>query len=211
MSTYLTRCLKKGPPDCWECDCPTEIMYSMHRKGDYVEHKSDGVVFTSDLHLGHVLAGKLRGYDNVHEHDQAIINMLGSQTNKRTTLWILGDVAMRLDSLYMLASLSCRKIMVAGNHDKFPLEEYARFFDRIYGLIRYKKMWISHCPIHETEMYRCKLNVHGHVHHAFAKTGKVVPKLPLPYFNVNWDLWGRAVTLSEIRAVIPGDANVDKV
>jgi calcineurin-like phosphoesterase family protein len=151
------------------------------------------VLFCSDLHLGHALAAKLRGYDSVEKHDQDVIYKLMQQCTKRTLLWILGDVAMKRESLDLLNAVYCEKRLVRGNHDNFQLGVYLKYFQEIHGFLRYKEMWLSHCPIHPQEMCRVKLNVHGHIH-----KGAMTPELPLPYFNVNWDFWGRAVSLDEI-------------
>lgn len=154
------------------------------------------VGFASDLHLGHIKASINRGYASVEEHDRAVIDKLKSQCNKRTLLWVLGDVAMRPQSLQLLAEVPGQKRLVRGNHDQYDLAEYLKYFSDVHGILKYKNMWLSHCPIHPQEMYRCKLNVHGHIH-----KNSNSPEIPLPYFNVNWDFWGRAVSLDEIAKV----------
>ena len=177
-----------------------ELVYRPIYKDTAVSNVKDGVMFAGDLHLGHKMAAEMRGFRNVHEHDEYILGRLARQTNKRTVLWLLGDVAMELNSLYMLGRLNARMILVKGNHDLFPLKDYLHFFSDIHGIIAYKGMWISHCPIAPSEMWYKKLNVHGHTHYKNRKTNVVTPQLPLPYFNVNWDMWGRAVSLDELRA-----------
>lgn len=155
------------------------------------------VLFTSDLHLGHVYAAKARGYDNVHEHDIAVISSIEKMCSKRTLLWVLGDVAMRRDSLYMLGAIPGRMILVKGNHDEFPLADYLQFFEEIHGIIEYKDMWLSHCPIHPQEMYRCTANVHGHIH-----KNSYSPELSFPYINVNWDFHRGPISLDYIKELI---------
>jgi calcineurin-like phosphoesterase family protein len=155
------------------------------------------VGFTSDLHLGHKLAARCRGYNSTEEHDSAIIEMLKTQCTKRTLLWILGDVAMSITALDRLKEIPCRKRLVSGNHDNFQLGVYLKYFEDVRGFLRYKQMWLSHCPIHPQELYRCKLNVHGHIH---KNTNS--PELPLPYVNVNWDFWKRAISLDELRELV---------
>lgn len=155
---------------------------------------SSNVWFTSDLHLGHDLAAEKRGYKSVEDHDDGIIYTLSQQMNKRSVLWVLGDVAMRMQSIDMLDSILGRKWLVLGNHDQFDIGVYIKYFQKIYGFTKYKEMWLSHAPIHPQEIYRAKLNVHGHIH-----KNTHSPLLPHPYFNVNWDFWGRALNLDEIR------------
>lgn len=155
------------------------------------------VLFTSDLHIGHDLAAEKRGFTSVAEHDDFVISTLKEQCSKNTVLWVLGDVVMRGGEIRRLAEIPGRKKLVIGNHDELPTLEYLLYFEEIHGITKYKSMWLSHCPIHPQEMYRCKLNVHGHIHKNTSS-----PLLPHPYFNVNWDFWGRAVALDEIKAVM---------
>ena len=153
------------------------------------------VLFCSDLHISHALAAEKRGFASVEEHDRNIIDTLAAQCHKKDILWILGDVCFDLPKMEWLNEIRCRKILVRGNHDQFDTSVYLKYFEEIYGIIKYKNFWITHCPIHPQEMFRCDLNVHGHLH----KNTKS-PPLPHPFFNVNWDYWGRAVTLDEIKA-----------
>lgn len=152
------------------------------------------VLFCSDLHLGHGLAAEKRGFKwQVAEHDYYIIETLREQCTKRSLLWILGDVAMRLESLALLDAVPGEKRLIFGNHDQFQLGVYLKYFKQVHGFLRYKEMWLSHCPIHPQEIYRCKLNVHGHIH-----KGAATPELPRPWANVNWDFARRAISLEEL-------------
>ena len=155
------------------------------------------VFFTSDLHLGHRLAAEMRGFSSVAKHDDAVIESL-QLLKKRDVLWVMGDVAMSHEGLLRFgAEVGCTKNLIFGNHDQFPLEEYAREFTNLHGFRRYKQMWLSHCPIHPQEMYRCRANIHGHIH-----KGGDSPVLPFPYINVNWDFWQRPLPLEEILHMI---------
>ena len=155
------------------------------------------VLFCSDLHLGHDLASEKRGFKSVADHDSSILNTLINQCNKRTILYVLGDACMKKGNLDSFVAIPGRKILVRGNHDNYKSEDYLKYFEEIHGFIKYKKFWLSHCPIHPQEMYRCELNIHGHIH---KNTNS--PNLDHPYFNVNWDFWGRAISLDEIRGLL---------
>jgi len=154
------------------------------------------VYITSDLHLGHKLASENRGFGSIKEHDDAVLESISSVVNKRTLLWVLGDVAMDRDALLRFKEIRCRKKLVAGNHDDYH-SDYNNIFENIYGMTKYKKMWLTHCPIHPQEMYRCLANIHGHIH-----KGGNSPELELPYLNVNWDYWRRPLSLDEIKAMV---------
>lgn len=155
------------------------------------------VLICSDLHIGHKLASQKRGFYSVEEHDEFILDTLNDSCGKRTILWVLGDVAMTLDGLRSLKSIQGRKILVKGNHDEYKLSEYIGIFENVHGIVKYKNMWMSHCPIHPQEMYRCKANIHGHIH-----KNTTSPELDLPYFNVNWDYHSRPLTLNEIKEIV---------
>jgi len=155
------------------------------------------VYLTSDLHLGHKLAARLRGFDSIQEHDDSIIQALQKVCGKKTILWILGDAAMNTPALYRLLEVPGRKKLVRGNHDTAKFSDYIHIFEDIQGIIQYKSMWLSHAPIHPQEIYRCKANIHGHIHKD-AKT----PELDFPYINVNWDFWKRPVSLNEIKDLV---------
>lgn len=49
--------------------------------------------FTSDLHLGHRLVSEIRGFENVVDHDESIIEQWNKQVKPKDTVWILGDIA----------------------------------------------------------------------------------------------------------------------
>ena len=161
------------------------------------------VLFTSDLHLGDKFVSKLRGYDNIQDHDDTIIKSIQNATNKRTHLWILGDLGGNLESVSRLKDIQCqKKIMVMGNHDEHGIDFYREIFDDIRGMVSYKRMWITHCPIIQSEFYGKKLNIHGHIHKPISGTINDVPPLGYPYFNVNWEYWERPVKLEEIYSFI---------
>lgn len=127
------------------------------------------VYFISDLHLTHrnilKFAGGARAGSTIKEHDDAIIDACNNVVNKNDLLWILGDIAFSREGLARLDEIRCQKHIILGNHDGFTMNEYQQY-GRVYpGLVRYKRLWLSHCPIHPDEL-RGKMNVHGHVHNA---------------------------------------------
>lgn len=79
-----------------------------------------GIFLTSDLHLGHKFVAKLRGFDDVTEHDALIIRNIRKQVKENDTLYILGDVAMGgwAETIKPVKELSFTKVLVTGNHDR---------------------------------------------------------------------------------------------
>jgi calcineurin-like phosphoesterase family protein len=142
----------------------------------------ENIWFTSDLHLGHDHAVKARGFSSVIEHDWAIITSLNSVVKRRDKIFILGDVVWNVDSLKLLKEIHGTKELIIGNHDNTATKEYLEHFTKVHGFRKYKHFWLSHCPIHPQEVYRCRGNIHGHIHN-----GGATASLGYPYFNVNID------------------------
>ena len=126
-------------------------------------------LITADLHLGHNLVSGLRGFNNADSHDEWLLTRISEQLTATTTLWILGDVAMRLDALKQLRELPGKLNLVSGNHDyswhrrskpasvrralKMNAEHYAPVFSEVYtsGHLRYldgkgRAVIMSHLP-----------------------------------------------------------------
>lgn len=154
------------------------------------------VYFTSDLHLGHEMAAEIRGFENLREHDDAIIESFGVMT-KRDKLFVLGDVAMGIGqetSLWRLRGMPTQNmVLVLGNHDVLAAATYLAVFVNIIGPQTYRKYWLSHIPIHPQEVFSRRGNIHGHIH----KGGMTGP-LGHPYFNVNWDFHRGPVLFTDI-------------
>ena len=158
------------------------------------------VFFTSDLHLGHENSAKRRGFSSAKEHDDAVIESLSKACYKKSLLYILGDVALEDKAIERIKEIPGRKRIILGNHD-YSAQHYSKVAEYVGGFIKYKNMWLSHCPIHPQEMFRCVANVHGHIHH-----GGMTESIGFPYINVNWDIWHRPLTLDEVKEVC--DANI---
>lgn len=127
------------------------------------------VRFISDLHLGHQaickFSGEFRGgCTTTDEHDLWLVEQWNSVVTKNDLVYVLGDVCFDKAKLHLLKKMKGSKHLILGNHDKFSLEVYAQYFNKIHGFDKYKnKAWLSHSPIHPNEL-RGKWNVHGHVH-----------------------------------------------
>lgn len=128
------------------------------------------VFFISDLHIGHksilTFEGHNRGdgkLQSVDEHDQWLIDQWNSVVTKRDVTWVLGDVCFDKHKLHLLKKMAGQKNLILGNHDKFSLEQYGKYFNKIHGFMKYKGVWLSHAPVHVGEL-RGRYNIHGHVH-----------------------------------------------
>lgn len=120
-----------------------------------------------DLHLGHKNVHKYRTeFSSAEEHDELVWNNILELDSKRTLLFLMGDVCMTKKWLDKLSKLKSRTICIVGNHDTergITMNDVVNAYDEVYSLMKYKGFWLSHAPIHPTEL-RGKKNIHGHTH-----------------------------------------------
>jgi calcineurin-like phosphoesterase family protein len=125
------------------------------------------VRFIADLHFGHEAIALKRGFSSVEEHDEYIIKQWNTVTHKKDLTYILGDVTCETPKHYhLLDRLNGRKVVIMGNHDmRKHVRKLLEHVDNVAGLIKYKGIFLSHCPVHPREMeYRVSHNIHGHIH-----------------------------------------------
>ena len=136
------------------------------------------VYVCSDLHIGHKNIprfrckelGFFRDFKDELEHREWLYSEINKLVSKRDTLICLGDIAFSeeaLDSFHN--NVRCVKILVGGNHDAIltPMNasKYCKVYSKIYGLYKRRNVWLSHAPIHPSEL-RGKVNLYGHTHYA---------------------------------------------
>ena len=130
------------------------------------------VFLTSDTHFGHkgvtvftkTDGSKIRPWDNVEEMDEALVNNWNSVVKPNDKIYHLGDVVINRKVLQIMHRLNGDKILIRGNHDTFKLHDYTRFFRDIRAYHEMNGMILSHIPIHTNQLFRFKVNVHGHTH-----------------------------------------------
>lgn len=130
------------------------------------------VYFISDLHLGHENMAKKRGFENADHMHQHLIESWNKVVGKRDKVFILGDISMESHKFYsILDHLNGDKEAVLGNHDRPQhIKHLLNHVTGVCGMRKYSQktlpqVFLTHCPIHETELdYRVSFNIHGHVH-----------------------------------------------
>jgi calcineurin-like phosphoesterase family protein len=124
------------------------------------------VRFIGCLHLGHKWMAIHRGFEDVHKHDENLIDSWNSVVHKRDLTYILGDVTMETDEhYYQLDRLNGRKIVVLGNHDMPKhTKKLLDYVESVAGMVDYKGFILTHCPIHPNEISFCRGNIHAHIH-----------------------------------------------
>lgn len=100
--------------------------------------------FTSDLHFGHanIIRYSDRPFASVDHMNRALIQRWNEVVADADEVWCLGDMAMgQLDhTLPLIAELTGRKILVAGNHDRCWAGHTGRAAERVPSWIdRYER------------------------------------------------------------------------
>lgn len=135
--------------------------------------------FSSDLHLDHVNILNFVNYDgdkvrpefnNVEEMNETIIERHNNLVRPNDKYYCLGDVIFGFNqhkAESILSRLNGKKRLILGNHDNyFPIEFYAKFFDKITSEWRPTgEVIFTHRAIFiDSTEPKLKKNVHGHVH-----------------------------------------------
>lgn len=128
------------------------------------------VFFIADTHFGHRKiiefseTKPFRPFSTIEEHDEELVRRWNATVGPKDVVWHLGDFCFGKRILEIAARLNGNKKLVMGNHDTYPTADYLRHFTRLAGVIEYKGVVLSHSPVHENQLERWKLNVHGHLH-----------------------------------------------
>lgn len=127
------------------------------------------ILLIADTHIGHSkileFEPKNRSFANIYEHDAEIVNRWNSIVTPKDTVIHGGDVLFGRHSFEILKELNGIKKLILGNHDTYPTALYLEYFNKVFGSMRIgKDMIFTHIPIHESQFYRFKKNIHGHVH-----------------------------------------------
>jgi calcineurin-like phosphoesterase family protein len=122
------------------------------------------VKFIGDLHFGHLGIHKFRTeFSSYNDYLGLVIENLFTNIDKRDIVYYMGDICFDNSTVEIMKELPGRKILVRGNHDDADIKKLMEVFDDIHGITKYRGHWLSHCPIHPSELWG-KPNIHGHVH-----------------------------------------------
>lgn len=129
------------------------------------------VYFTSDLHLGHELMRKLRGFDTIKEMNEFLIDSWNSKVSKKDHVYCLGDLSLEKDkkeNRKLLYKLNGQITLIRGNHDTAAEKCKERFQvikDIGYIKIKDQKIFMCHYPVISWRgSYRGSFCCHGHCH-----------------------------------------------
>lgn len=123
----------------------------------------------SDTHFGHVLLadGVKRPWTDIESMNAALVERWNSVVAPQDRVYHLGDVAINRKWVSVIGQCHGRKVLIKGNHDTHKLREYLPYFDdiracKVYG--GHGGVILTHIPVHESQLQRFPLNVHGHLH-----------------------------------------------
>ena len=126
------------------------------------------VFMIGDLHLGHknIMGFGQRDFTCIEDHNEAIVQAWNTVVGKRDIVWVLGDVCMDMKDMPLFDRMRGDKRLILGNHDRFDIQVYARYFNGVGAFEKRYGVIMTHIPIHPGELqYRTwRWNVHGHIH-----------------------------------------------
>jgi calcineurin-like phosphoesterase family protein len=130
---------------------------------------------------------------NMEQHDNDLVDNWNSIVGKKDTVYILGDLAWRNHSHFIMRLNGSPKFLLRGNHDKMNGESYnlfaelggARYQYSFFTQIQKQHIMLSHCP-YESWFSSChgSWNLHGHSH------GRMKERVDMLRVDVGVDCWG---------------------
>lgn len=135
---------------------------------------------TSDLHFGHdrEFIFKPRGFNNVNEHDETLIENWNSVVAGSDTVYILGDIMLNDNDkgIENFNRLSGFKYIILGNHDTSVRKALYREAHNVLSvqyatMMKYQNysFYLSHYPtitgnFDDESLKKCVINLFGHTH-----------------------------------------------
>jgi calcineurin-like phosphoesterase family protein len=143
------------------------------------------VWFSSDHHFFHknilVYQPVSRPFATLEEMHEIMIERWNNLIKRFDKVYHLGDFAFGRANISIAARLNGNKRLILGNHDAYPMEEYAKYFKSIHGALHWNDCVLTHIPVHTSELeHRSKYNIHGHKHLCSIDDPR--------YINVNCDV-----------------------
>lgn len=169
------------------------------------------VYFTSDTHFGHKFVAELRGFSDVEEHNEVLVERWNTMVGPDDTVYHLGDAVMGgFDkNKHYIGRLNGYKILISGNHDRafYGLKNHenkglkyleAGFNEVTHGypidvvVPGVGEVLACHFPYHPDERHDERYDkyhpedngnwlLHGHVHELWKVRGRQI--------NVGVDAW----------------------
>ena len=129
---------------------------------------------TSDQHFSHIGMTKfrdsknnlIRNFESVEAMNSYMIDKWNSTVSPTDTVYMLGDIVLKLRHLDIVRQLNGNIRLILGNHDVYGVDVYREYFTQIYS-VKYMhayNLMLSHIPLHLGSIKENAVNVHGHIH-----------------------------------------------
>jgi len=139
--------------------------------------------FISDTHFQHknILEYSERPFEDIYEHDQALIDIWNEYVQPTDVVYHIGDFALGNDFdriEHICGSLSGFIHLIPGNHDTLrKLEIYGRYFTIEPPLLHLRKpnVILCHYPLAVWHGSHFGIpHLHGHSHGSYVSEGKIL-------------------------------------
>ena len=137
--------------------------------------------FTSDMHFDHdrEFIYKPRGFENVQEQNEVILENILNSVKEDDELYLLGDIALGgpdNDGTRYLKEIPCKIHIIRGNHDTDKRIEAYAGLPNVVDIVEAMRLnvgkyhfFLCHYPTYtssltETSIKRCLINLYGHTH-----------------------------------------------
>lgn len=157
--------------------------------------------FIGDTHFGHKGIINFsetkphRPFSTVEEHDAELVKRWNSVVGKKDVVFVLGDFCFGKRNLPIAGELNGLKKLVMGNHDMYASADYLEYFHKLYGAVEFKGTILTHIPVHECQLSRYWINIHGHLHQKTVDDNRYINVsaeqinlTPIPYDEV-MNIW----------------------
>lgn len=134
------------------------------------------IFYIADWHYGHAncIHFDNRGFKNVEEMNEALINNWNSVVSPGDTVYVLGDMfwCKTTEAIEVMDKLNGQKILVQGNHDRVHDAQFRSKFVKIDEYMEIKdgdrNIVLCHYPIpcFKNHFYGW-IHLYGHVHTSF--------------------------------------------
>lgn len=134
------------------------------------------VFFVSDTHFAHSNMLNFTNYEgekvrpefsSVEEMNEVMIENWNKTIKPSSKVYHLGDICFNLTEFHkIMPRLNGKKRLILGNHDKFSMSEYMKYFEKIQESWQpVRDVVFTHRPIHLGDHHeKVKYNFHGHIH-----------------------------------------------
>ena len=143
-------------------------------------NKTPKIFITSDLHFCHdrAFVYEPRGFSNIKEMNQAIVERWNSTVQPEDIVYVLGDIMLNNndEGIRLFNSLNGYKRIILGNHDTVTRQALYKECEKVESIelaamLKYRghHFFMTHYPcltgnLEKESLKQCTLNLYGHTH-----------------------------------------------